>query len=152
MWILFTCPISKFALMPLTPLCKPIRVKSRLLWVGRDERGSDRESARSGRTGGRAGHQHRPGQDAARMEIRPDRFKAVAGKTLGKIHRYTHISDIFPTPPLTFRPIFTRLLRIVLLCGTQQSITLLFPILIPPTSNSHGEKSFLVIDFNWEKM
>lgn len=32
---------------------------------------------------------HRPGQGAARMEIRPDRFKAVAGKTLGKIHRYT---------------------------------------------------------------
>lgn len=27
------------------------------------------------------------------MEIRPDRFKAVAGKTLGKIHRYTHISN-----------------------------------------------------------
>ena len=30
---------------------------------------------------------HRPGQRAARMEIRPDRFKAVAGKTLGEIHR-----------------------------------------------------------------
>lgn len=37
---------------------------------------------------------HRPGQEAAKMEIRPDRFKAVAGKTLGKIHRYTPISDI----------------------------------------------------------
>lgn len=54
---------------------------------------SERESARSGRTGGRAGHQHRPGQEAARMEIRPDRFKAAAGKTLGKIHRYTRISN-----------------------------------------------------------
>ena len=48
---------------------------------------------------------HRPGQEAARMEIRPDRFKAQAGKTLGKIHRYTPILNI-PAPPLTF-PIFT---------------------------------------------
>lgn len=62
------------------------------LWKGRDERGSERRRERaSGGTGGRAGHQHRPGQEAARMEIRPDRFKAVAGKTLGKLHRYTYI-------------------------------------------------------------
>lgn len=62
------------------------------LWKGRDERGSERTRERaSGGTGGRAGHQHRPGQEAARMEIRPDRFKAAAGKTLGKIHRYAQI-------------------------------------------------------------
>lgn len=41
---------------------------------------------------------HRPGQEAARMEIRPDRFKAAAGKTLGKIHRYTHFKYSAPEP------------------------------------------------------
>lgn len=67
---------------------QPITVRWRLLWVGTDERGSDPESALSARTGGCAGHQRRLGQEAAGMEIRPDRFKASAAKTLGKINRY----------------------------------------------------------------
>lgn len=98
-----------------TPLCSPSDSSWASLWAGRAERGSDRENARSGRVGGRAGLQHRPGQEAARMEIRPDRFKAVAGKTLGKIHRYTHISDIILTSLLNCPTMFTRLLWIVLL-------------------------------------
>lgn len=46
---------------------------------------------------------HRPGQGAAKMEIRPDRFKAVAGKTLGKIHRYTDISNVLNSPRICAR-------------------------------------------------
>lgn len=60
-----------------------------------------RESARDALGQDRRAHgtsAHRPGQGAAKMEIRPDRFKAVAGKTLGKIHRYT---DIFKCSQLT---------------------------------------------------
>lgn len=34
------------------------------------------------------------------MEIRPDRFKAVAGKTLGKIHRYAFMTSV-PSTVLT---------------------------------------------------
>lgn len=73
-------------------------------WEGReDERGSERTKERaSGGTGGRAGQQHRPGQEAARMEIRPDRFKAAAGKTLGKIHRYIDIFEKYLHLSLTF--------------------------------------------------
>lgn len=111
---------------------QPIRVRLRLLWVGTDERGSDPESALSGRTGGCAGHQHRLGQEAARMEIRPDRFKAAAAKTLGKINRYTPFK-LYSRPHLRLSSILRACPG--LFCGPiKQFNGLLFLILLLPNS------------------
>ncbi|MEQ2307635.1 hypothetical protein AMECASPLE_020314 [Ameca splendens] len=57
---------------------------------GRGEQRAFRRDRRARRTSA-----HRPGQGAARMEIRPDRFKAVAGKTLGKINRVSVLWERF---------------------------------------------------------
>lgn len=69
--------------------------------AGGRERGREIYAARAGQEGAR-GVSTPAGPGAARMEIRPDRIKAVAGKTLGKIHRYTLISN----PPDSGSPTF----------------------------------------------
>lgn len=98
------------------------------LWKGRDESGSERTRERaSGETGGRAGHQHRPGQEAARMEIRPDRFKAAAGKTLGKIHRYADIVLKRLQLPLAFARFYGFVADTLCAFGTIQLVFLTFP-------------------------
>jgi len=72
-----------------------LKLKRRSVLVGRDEnerqreRGEQRALRQDRRARGTSAH--RPGQGAARMEIRPDRFKAAAGKTLGKINRCAFI-------------------------------------------------------------
>lgn len=55
-----------------------------------EERGRERQrqSVRSSRSAlGDSSTPAGPKKKVARMEIRPDRFKAAAAKTLGKIHR-----------------------------------------------------------------
>lgn len=75
------------------------------------------------------------------MEIRPDRFKAVAGKTLGKIHRYTPIPNI-PECTLTL-PDLTRWFRMFLFCRTLQFILLWAPILSLLTINTLVMEKFI---------
>lgn len=108
---IFCFPVRQKASSVHLSALQPITVRWRLLWVGTDERRSDPESALSARTGGCAGHQRRLGQEAAGMEIRPDRFKASAAKTLGKINRYAAFFGV--TPP-TFSLSFYALVPLVL--------------------------------------
>lgn len=83
------------------------------------------------------------------MEIRPDRFKAVAGKTLGKIHRYTLIPNI-PHSIVIF-PFFTRFLNIVLSEEHRSSSCCGLSILPLLNSNSLVEGKFVLCRFELEQ-
>lgn len=85
------------------------------------------------------------------MEIRPDRFKAVAGKTLGKIHRYTHISNN-PDSTSDFS-LFSRVFwgrGVVFFYMMLQFIMLRVPIIFLPTTNYVVKESLFNSEFNRE--